>query len=91
MTEPVCGSTWDRVAWTASVENRNPSSWAPAPADRLWPLLEEPIANRAAAGLDELTDALAARCGTLRADPSTVRAHCHFARWPAEPTAQNQG
>ena len=61
------------------------------PAERLWPLLDEPIANRAVAGLDELTDVLAARCRTLRAAPGTVQAHCHFAWWPAEPTGQNQG
>ena len=54
------------------------------PAERLWPLLDEPVANRAFAGLAELTDVLAARCRTLRADRRAVRAHTRFRWWPRE-------
>ena len=55
------------------------------PAERLWALVDEPIANRAFAGLDALEDALVTRCRTLEADPPRLRAHAHFHWWPAEP------
>jgi transposase len=54
------------------------------PAERLWPLLDEPVANRAVADLDELEAALVARCRTLEADRRTVKAHTRFHWWPRE-------
>lgn len=57
------------------------------PAERLWPLVDEPVANRSFADLDELEAVLVARCQTLRADPATVKAHTRFHWWPAEPTS----
>ena len=68
-----------------------PYSPALQPAERLWALVDEPVANRAFADLAELTEILADRCRALRADPTTVRAHTRFAWWPAEPAGQNQG
>jgi len=41
------------------------------PAERLWPLLDEPV--------------LIGRCQTLRADPATIQAHTQFHWWPTEP------
>ncbi|HET7037531.1 MAG TPA: IS630 family transposase [Thermomicrobiaceae bacterium] len=55
------------------------------PAERLWPLLDEPIANRAFANLDELETVLVDRCRALEADPARLKAHTHFHWWPAEP------
>jgi transposase len=55
------------------------------PAERLWPLVDEPVANRAFADLDALEDALATRCCTLAADPRTIQAHTRFHWWPDEP------
>ncbi len=55
------------------------------PAERLWPLLDEPVANRAFADLDALEAVLVERCRTLAADPATVQAHTHFHWWPPEP------
>jgi hypothetical protein len=61
------------------------------PAERLWPLVDEPVANRAFADLADLADVLAARCRTLRADRPTVRAHTRFHWWPREhPAALHQ-
>jgi len=55
------------------------------PAERLWPLVDEPVANRSFADLDELEAVLVTRCQTLRADPATVKAHTLFHWWPSEP------
>jgi hypothetical protein len=61
------------------------------PAERLWPLVDEAVANRAVADLAALEDALADRCRALRADPATIRAHTRFAWWPADPIAPTRG
>jgi transposase len=54
------------------------------PAERLWALVDEPVANRAFASLEELAAVLAERCRTLRADRRAVRAHTRFRWWPRE-------
>lgn len=54
------------------------------PAERLWPLVDEPVANRTFADLDELEAVLVARCQTLRADPALIKAHTLFHWWPPE-------
>jgi transposase len=58
------------------------------PAERLWPLLDEPVANRAFADLDELEAVLVDRCRALRADRRTVKAHTRFRWWPRERRAR---
>ena len=55
------------------------------PAERLWPLVDEPVANRAFADLDELSDTVAARCRDLRASRARLKAHTRFHWWPPEP------
>lgn len=55
------------------------------PAERLWPLLDEPIANRAFPDLGTLEDVLVDRCRTLEANPQRLRAHTQFHWWPPEP------
>lgn len=55
------------------------------PAERLWALVDEPVANRAFSDLGALEDVLVARCRTLEADPQRLKAHTHFHWWPAEP------
>jgi transposase len=54
------------------------------PAERLWALVDEPVANRAFADLDELEAVLLERCRALRADRRTVKAHTRFHWWPRE-------
>jgi len=61
-----------------------PASLEPPPAERLWPLLDVPAANRAFAGIAELEDVLVGRCPALEADRRTVTAHTRFHRWPRE-------
>jgi len=54
------------------------------PAERLWALLDEPVANRAFASLDDLEAVLVERCRTLRGDRRAVQAHTRFRWWPHE-------
>lgn len=55
------------------------------PAERLWALVDEPVANRAFPDLDALETVLVDRCRTLAADPTRLKAHTHFHWWPPEP------
>lgn len=54
------------------------------PAERLWPLVNEPVANRVFADLDALEEALVTRCQTLRADPHPVGARTRYRWWPSD-------
>jgi DDE superfamily endonuclease len=70
--------------------------WLPAyspelqPAERLWPLVDEPIANRVFPDLDALETVLVDRCRTLEAAPHRLHAHTLFHWWPAEPPARTR-
>jgi hypothetical protein len=55
------------------------------PAERLWALVDEPVANRAFPDVQALEAVLVARCRTLEADPQRLTAHTHFHWWPSEP------
>jgi transposase len=55
------------------------------PAERLWPLVDEPVANRAFPDLDTLEAVLMDRCRTLEADRQRLKAHTRFHWWPLEP------
>jgi hypothetical protein len=55
------------------------------PAERLWLLVDEPLANHAVPTIAALEEVLVARCRTLEADPDRVKAHTHFHWWPSEP------
>ena len=61
-----------------------PASPELQPAERLWPLVDEPVANRAFPDLEALEAVLVARCRTLEADWARLKAHTHFHWWPAE-------
>jgi transposase len=50
------------------------------PAERLWPLVDEPVANRHFATLDDLDAVVAERCRRL--DATTIRPHTSFHWWP---------
>jgi hypothetical protein len=60
------------------------------PAERLWPLVDEPVANRAFPDLAALEAVLVARCRTLEADPQRLKAHTRFHWWPPEPPPRGQ-
>jgi transposase len=52
------------------------------PAERLWPLANEAVANRHFADVAELDAALAERCLALRDQPEVIRASTRFHWWP---------
>lgn len=65
-----------------------PASPELQPAERLWPLVNEPVANRTFADLDALEEVLVPRCRTLQADRQTVSALTHYWWWPSEQQPQ---
>jgi len=52
------------------------------PAERLWPLCHEPLANRTFASLDELEQVQVERCRWLQAHPALIHAYTSFHWWP---------
>ena len=50
------------------------------PAEHLWPLVDEPVANRHFATLDDLDAVVAERCRRL--DAAIIRPHTAFHWWP---------
>jgi hypothetical protein len=60
------------------------------PAERLWVLVDEPVANRAFADLDALETVRVDRCRTLEVDRDRLKTHTHFHWWPPEPPPRAQ-
>lgn len=54
------------------------------PAERLWPITDEAVANKAIETIDELTEILERRCAALSDQPSLIKQHTLFHWWPAE-------
>jgi transposase len=54
------------------------------PAERLWPLVNEALANRAILSLDDLEDLLVSRCRFLSSQPEILRSHTHFHWWTTD-------
>jgi transposase len=52
------------------------------PAERLWPLTNEALANRHFHNLEALQDAQAHRYLTLQTQPEIIRTHTSFQWWP---------
>ncbi len=52
------------------------------PLERVWPLVDEPLANRAFATLEEVEAVLEDRCVRLTEMPEVLRAHTLFHWWP---------
>jgi hypothetical protein len=81
----------DRAGWHISKNLKIPEglhliflpSYSPElqPAERLWTLVDEPIANRAFDTLDELEDVLFARCQSLLQQQNLIRGLTGFYWW----------
>ena len=54
------------------------------PAERLWPLTNEAIANRAFDNLDALEEVTVQRCRILLKQPELIRGLTYFHWWPQE-------
>ena len=52
------------------------------PAERLWPLVDEAIENRAFDSIEQLEDVIAERCVQLTQQPEYVKRFTHFHWWP---------
>ncbi len=81
------GAGWHRSAKLSVPEGIHlvflpPYSPELQPSERLWPLTNEPLANRSFATLDELEQVQAERCRWLQAQPTLIRAHTCFHWWP---------
>lgn len=82
----------DRAGWHVAKDLRMPEGleleFLPArspelqPSERLWPLLNERIANRLFEDLDELEGALVERCLALSERPDLLRSHTRYHWWP---------
>ncbi len=55
-----------------------------APAERLWGLVDEPVANRVFATLDELEAVLVSRCRTLLQQRQRIKSLTRYHWWPRE-------
>jgi hypothetical protein len=53
------------------------------PAERLWPLSNAPLLNRAFASLDELIAVQSERCCVLVSQPQRIRSATRFHWWPS--------
>lgn len=86
---------WDRAGWQTSPRVSGPAhvhlvclpAYSPElqPAERLWPLVNEPLANRTFADLAALETILCDRCNTLDQQAAQIRALTHFHWWPTPP------
>lgn len=82
----------DQAGWHRSPQVQVPPGvqlvWLPPyspelqPAERLWPLTNEPLANRTFPDLAALDAALAHQCVQLAEQPARVRAQTLFHWWP---------
>ncbi len=54
------------------------------PAERLWPLVNEALANRPIQTLDELEALLVSRCRYLSSQPEILRGHTNFHWWTSD-------
>lgn len=52
------------------------------PAERLWPVLREAVANHTPDTLEALEEQLGERCRTLAEDPAQIKALTHYHWWP---------
>jgi len=58
------------------------------PAERLWPLANEAVANRCFEDLPALSDALEPHCLALARQPDVIRGHALSRWWPQAKTAE---
>jgi hypothetical protein len=60
-----------------------PYSLEVQPAEPVWPLSNEPLANRAFASFDELEQVKVERCRWLQAHPALIHSYTCFHWWPS--------
>ena len=88
----VSSITVNRTGWHPSKESKIPvglhleylQAVSPElqPAERLWPLINEPIANRSFKTLEDLEQALFQRCQVLLEQQVLIRQVTYYYWWP---------
>lgn len=83
----------DQAGWHTSAKVRVPEGlhliFQPSnspelqPSERLWPLINETLANKLITTLDQLEELLFKRCKALTERPELIRRHTHFHWWPS--------
>lgn len=71
-----------RVPEGIHLEFLPPSSPELQPAERLWPLSNEAVANRYFGEMDDLEEALVERCVSLHQQPDLIRSYTLYHWWP---------
>jgi len=84
----------DRAGWHVSPRVEVPSGvrlvflppYAPElqPVERVWPLVNEAVANRYFSTLGEMMEVVERRCLVLQENPDLLRRHTLFHWWPRE-------
>ncbi len=59
-----------------------PASPELRPAERLWPLVNEAVANRLFEEIENLEESLVKRCVALCGQPETIRSYTRYHWWP---------
>ena len=87
---------WDGAGWHTSKDLVVPEGLhlvrLPArspelqPAERIWPLIREAIANRAFDTLEQLIECITARCAWMDSVPDFIRGLTNFHWWPDDIT-----
>lgn len=67
-----------------------PASPELQPAERLWGLVDEPVANRTFADLDELEATLVTRCRQLERQRRQIKTRTRYHWWPRERRRKRQ-
>jgi transposase len=60
------------------------------PAEHLWALVDQPVANRYFETVDDLEAVLAVRCRFLHEDRNLIAAHTNFHWWHNQPSRTDQ-
>ena len=59
------------------------------PAERLWPIVDEPLANRSFVNLEELEQVLYERCQVILSQSELVKGITNFSWWPQSASITN--
>lgn len=86
----------DGAGWHHAAENRDEvpahihlvylPAYSPElqPCERVWPLMNEAIANRGFEDIDALDQALVRRCRQLMDEPEPIERRCNYHWWPKD-------
>jgi transposase len=90
-TPPRTSSCLRGCTWPSCPRPRlPPASPELQPAERLWGLVDEPVANRTFTDLDDLEATLVTRCRALEQQRQPIKARTRYHWWPQERRRKRQ-